>query len=268
MPRVDISTVSEMTNNKKQRIKELISRMPTLTEGQLYWLNRVIQIFDAPHRYDVFSSDIFDETTLENFGDALRIHHSFSVEPFSKDKFEYVLEKVLKMSGHDARLAPRGNRGHDITIDGCSVSLKTQADKNIREDKIWISKFMELGKGQWSDDPNDLIGLRSMFLEHLNQYDRILTLRTLHREPEWLYELVEIPKEIMTLAASGELEMKLESKQYPKPGYCYVRSSTGDDIYQLYFDGGSERKLQVKHLLKSSCTVHGAWKFFIPPEEF
>ena len=249
--------------DKKERIERLTTKIPALTEGQLYWLNRVVQIFDAPCTFNVLSSDIFDKSTLENFGDALRIHHSFSVEPFSKDKFEYVLEKVLKMSGRMASLAPKGNRGHDITIDGYTVSLKTQADRNINKDKIWISKFMELGKGQWSDDPNDLVNLRSMFLEHLNQYDRILTLRALDRGPEWHYELVEIPKQLMELASNGELEMKMNSKQNPKPGYCYVRSSAGEEIYQLYFDGGSERKLQVKHLLKNHCIVHGTWKFFI-----
>ncbi len=33
--------------------------------------------------------------------------------------------------------------------------------------------------------------------------------------------------------------------------------------FQLYFDGGTERKLQIKHLLKSLCVVHAEWKFDI-----
>jgi len=255
-----------VTEEKQQRIERLVKTIPSLTEGQLYWLNRVVQVFDSPHQFKIQSSDLLDETTLANFGDALRIHHSFSVEPFSKDKFEYVLEKVLKMSGHEALLAPKGNRGHDITIDGFPVSLKTQADKNIRENKIWISKFMELGKGKWGDDDDDLLVLRQMFMDHLKNYHRILTLRALKRAPQWCYELVEIPKVLMEEAKNGELEMKKGSKQFPKPGYCYVRTQEGEDIYQLYFDAGSERKLQVKNLLKSHCTVHATWDFFIPPE--
>lgn len=225
-----------------------------------------MSVFDSPSDFTVLASDIFDEITLENFGDALRIHHSFSVEAFTKDKFEYVLEKVLNMSGSSATLAPRGNRGHDIIIEGNSVSLKTQADKNIRADRIWISKFMELGKGQWTDNPNELVGLRDMFLEHMDQYDRILTLRALQRGPEWLYELVEIPKKLLMKASEGELEMKTDSRQMPKPGYCHVRSPEGEMIFQLYFDGGGERKLQVKNLLKSYCKVHGTWKFTVHPE--
>jgi type II restriction enzyme len=36
--------------------------------------------------------------------------------------------------------ASRTNRGHDITIEGVSCSLKTQADKGIKEDEIYIYK--------------------------------------------------------------------------------------------------------------------------------
>ena len=255
-----------MTNGQGTRIAELIEKIPQLTSGQLYWLVRTIRVFEAPHEFAVGASNIFNEKTFENFGDALRIHHSFSAEAFTKDKFEYVLEKILKMSGYDVELAPRGNRGHDITIAGDAISLKTQADKDIRVDRIWISKFMELGRGNWSDRPDDLIGLRGMFLEHMEQYDRILTLRALQRDPEWCYELVEIPKALLQKAAFGKLEMRTNSRQMPKPGYCHVRSSDGVDIFQLYFDGGTERKLQVKNLLKSYCIVHGTWRFVIPPD--
>lgn len=253
-----------MNGNTEERINELVRKIPSLTEGQIYWLDRVIRVFESPHSFRLERSDLFDQTTLENFGDALRIHHSFSVEPFSKDKFEYVLETVLNMSGHKANLAPKGNRGYDIAINGTPVSLKTQADRSIRQDKIWISKFMELGKGRWGDNPKDLIALRQLFLEHLKNYDRIFTLRALKRSPNWHYELVEIPKTLMLAAKSGELKMQMKSKQFPKPGYCYVRSRGGEETYQLYFDAGSERKLQVKNLWKKHCIVHATWNFLIP----
>ena len=255
-----------MTDDRQQRIRELVRKIPGLNAGQIYWLERVLRVFESQRNFQIVESDLLDQTTLENFGDALRIHHSFSAEPFSKDKFEYVLEKVLTMSGHDATLASRGNRGYDITIAGIKFSLKTQADSNIREDRIWISKFMELGKGHWGDDPKDLVPLRSSFLQHLRNYDRIFTLRALRRSPHWHYELVEIPKRLMLAAKNGDLQMRLKSKQYPKPGYCYVRSRKGEDLYQLYFDAGSERKLQVKNLQKSACKVHATWTFVIPQE--
>ncbi len=247
----------------KKRIESLVASVQRLSPGQFSWLERTVEIFRFPCHYTIFHSDLFDQEILENFGDALRIHHSFSVEPFSKDKFEYVLERVVNMSSERAKLASKGNRGHDITIDGIGVSLKTQANSRISEEKIWISKFMELGKGVWGDNPSDLERLLELFFAHLENYERIFTLRALKKAPDWIYEMVEIPKELLLRATTGALEMKTGSSQYPKPGYCYVRD--GDiDLYQLYFDGGGERKLQVKNLLKNRCIVHARWEFTIP----
>lgn len=255
-----------MTDDKLRLVESLISAIPELTTGQLHWLQRIITVFGAEHRYALNRSDLFDRTTLQNFGDAIRVHHSFSSEPFTKDKFEYVLVKVLNMSGHKAVLAPKTNPGHDITVDGVKLSLKTQADKGIKEEILWISKFMELGKGHWGDKPADLEGLRNQFILHLKSYDRILSLRSLLRGPQWKYELVEIPKQILSMAKDGEMEMMTSSRQLPKPGYCYVYNENGEALFDLYFDGGSERKLQIKNLRKEHCNVHAVWEFLIPEE--
>ena len=252
-----------MNRIDKERIESLIASVRELTPGQFSWLERAVQIFHCTHNFKIFNSDLCNEETLENFGDALRIHHGFSAEPFSKDKFEYVLERVISMSNKKAQLAPKGNQGHDITIDGVAVSLKTQANKGIQKEKIWISKFMELGKGSWGDDPEDLKQLLSLFIRHMKNYDRIFMLRALRKAPDWIYELVEIPKSLLLKARNGELVMKSNSTQYPKPGYCYVKEGE-KELFQLYFDGGSERKLQVKNLLKCHCILHAQWEFTIP----
>lgn len=255
-----------MTNDKLRLVESLIRAIPELTAGQLHWLQRVVEVFGAEHRFTLSQSDLFDEATLLNFGDAMRVHHSFSAEPFSKDKFEYVLVRVLNMSGHEAVLASRGNPGHDATVDGVRLSLKTQADKGIKADVLWISKFMELGRGHWGDSPADLEGLRNQFLAHMESYDRILSLRALRKSPQWKYELVEIPKQFLSMARHGTLEMMTGSKQFPKPGYCYVHEPNGESLFDLYFDAGSERKLQIKNLRKEHCIIHAVWEFVVPQE--
>jgi hypothetical protein len=255
-----------MTDDRLRLVQALVKLIPDLTFGQLYWINKVAKVFASEHKYSLNKSDIFDESALRDFGDAMRVHHGFSAEPFSKDKFEYVFVTTLKISGRTANLAPRGNPGHDATVDGVKISLKTQADKGIDEHHLWISKFMELGKGQWANNPSDLEGLRQQFFAHMKSYDRIFSLRALNKGPVWKYELVEIPKEILALAGSGRLEMKINSKQTPKPGYCYVHAQDGRKIFDLYFDGGGERKLQIKNLSKDHCRVHAVWEFFIPQD--
>ncbi|HVL69265.1 MAG TPA: hypothetical protein VM364_18555 [Vicinamibacterales bacterium] len=201
---------------------------------------------------------------VHRFGDALRLHHLFSHEPFTKDKFEHAMVAALNQTGHKATLAPRGNPGHDLTVDNERWSLKTQADRNIKRDTLHISKFMELGKGRW-ETVADLAGLRDQMLHHMRSYDRIFSLRCF-RTPmignviQFEYELVEIPKSLLLRAKDGELRLVESSKQTPKPGYCTVTGKSRLLLFQLYFDGGTERKLQIKELGKSSCTVHATWR--------
>lgn len=246
---------------EQRRIQELIGHLGYLTEGQIFWIEKVTEQFQRPFLFTLKDSDIFTEQFVQEFGDTLRIHHCFSNEAFTKDKFEYAMEQCFQMIGSSAQLATRGNPGHDITVQDQMFSLKTQADKNIKAYKIHISKFMELGTGAWGDDPNDLFELRDKFFIHLQSYDRIFTLRRIAKEPQLHYELVEIPKSLLLEAENGQFEMMINSKQSPKPGYCRVYDQAGIKKFELYFDGGTERKLQIKNLAKEYCVVHAEWRF-------
>ncbi len=248
------------------RIRELCEAIKDLTSGQIGWIETVVSRFNEPAIFTKTpSSDLVDDCFLQDFGDALRIHHSFSTEAFTKDRFEDALERVFNLCNgcSAAELAPKGNPGHDITIYGVPFSLKTQADKKIAINHIHISKFHELGKGNWSDKDEDLIGLRQQFFNHMRSYERILSLRRLDpaKTEHWRYELIEIPKKLLLKSANGQLETKHDSSQLPKPGYCHVNDKNGQNMFKLYFDGGTERKLQIKQLDKKLCIVHAEWKF-------
>ena len=208
-----------------------------------------------------FRDALVSDCVLQEFGDTLRIHHCFSNEPFTKDKFEHALVRVFGICGKAAQFARRGNPGHDVTIESVAFSLKTQAAANTRTDSIHISKFMELGKGEWGDRIEDLEGLRERFFSHLQRYERILTLRRIPRPSLQFYELVEIPKSLLLEAARGEFEMMFASSQHPKPGTCTVKDNEGNVKFQLYFDGGTERKLQIRSINKNLCMIHGTWEW-------
>jgi len=247
------------------RVDRLAIALRELTDQQLRMIETVVAQFRKPFIKIVgdSSSDIVSGRLLHDFGDVLRMHHCFSKEALSKDRFEYALEQTLNLCGITAALAAsRTNRGHDISIAGVPCSLKTQANKAIKEDEIHISKFMELGKGKWPSTANGMGRLRNMFLDHMRAYDRILTLRCLSRDPHcWRYELVEIPKPLLQEAARGKLEICAKTKQETHPGYCKVSDAEGRLKFELYFDAGSERKLQVRHLRKVLCKVHARWEF-------
>src|SRR5208283_606738 len=117
---------------REKRIASLAQALSGLSESQLMWTEGVIRQFQQkPELWADAKSDLITPCVLEMFGDALQIHHCFSTEALSKDRFEYALDRVLNRCGIPAVLADKCNPGHDITIRGVPFSLKTQADKGI-----------------------------------------------------------------------------------------------------------------------------------------
>jgi hypothetical protein len=217
---------------------------------------------------------VLTEESASFLGMQMKLHHAFTTSAFSKFAFEHGLFEGVRYSGGVAELARQGNPGYDIAIAGEKFALKTEAAKNSNINSVHISKWMELGKNAtWGNlekfdlgKEKVLIELAGEFVKHLGGYDRILVLRHLSGKKvgssfSRYYELIEIPKEILLECLNGRFELKMESRQFPKPGYCYVTNKYGNPIFSLYFDGGGERKLQIKHLDKSVCIKHASWEF-------
>jgi restriction endonuclease SmaI-like protein len=249
--------------------KETADQFRSLREEQR---QRVVGLIRALSRPRIITrkadSDFASEDFASRFADVLIAHHSAAKDPFSKEKFENELIGVLSKTGHKAEKVP-GQTARDISVDRHGWSLKTQADTGIEETEIHISKFMELGKGQWVTE-EDLPGLRDAMLHHMESYDRIFVLRCFIRSSRFSlpdrvkYELVEIPKDLLKKVTTGKFRMVEKSKQNPKPGYCTVTDENGDILFHLYFDGGTERKLQVTHLRMDACVVHATWDLELP----
>ena len=256
--------------NKEERITRLVTYLPKLTDGQLIWVERIVYQFTRPRKFTRLtkSNIIPNKFILEDFGDALRIHHCFTDEPFTKDKFEYVLVNIFNYYGLKAEKSKHNTPGADITINEERFSLKTQADRNLRLNFINIHKYMELGRGEWTDKKAHLKGLTEQFLNHLNNYERVIVLRNIGKptpaNPHWKYELIEIPKKLLEEINGGVYEMMNDSIQTPKPGYCRVFDKVNNSLkFELYFDGGSERKLKVNKIDKQLCIIHATWEFII-----
>jgi hypothetical protein len=246
------------TRARQESIATITRGLETLSPTQIDLVRNVVaKLATKTKGYRNPNSDFISDIGLRHIGDALLAHHSMSQRPLSKESFEHALEGALRRAGHQAQLAKRGNPGHDITVDGVAISLKTQADSSIKAGSLHISKFMELGSGAW-----ELPLLRDQFLLHMGSYQRMFQFRC-HRQGDtgYLYELVEIPLDLLREAEHATFEIREDSTQTPKPGYGYVYDAAGNLKFALYFDGGTERKLQIKHLRKDLCILHATWSF-------
>lgn len=245
-------------------VNTIANRLENLTDSQIEWIVAFIDQFGLPAEFARNNvSDVVSVAVLNSLGDLLRIHHAMSRQALTKAPFEYALEKALKRSGVSAELCSSAtNPGHDITIAGEKFSLKTEAASDIREQSLHISKWMEMGKGQW-DPPNVQL---PRFLAHLEGYERILTMRCLKRvENRYRYELVEIPKALLLEVSQENVRPAKKTKQATMPHHCDVYDDDGIRKFSLYFDAGTERKLQIKDLRKNLCVVHATWRFESAP---
>lgn len=154
----------------EKEIREIVEALRRLTPAQQTWVKSAIHAFGAACQFDrAPDSDVVTDAVLAFLGDRLLSHHAGSRQALSKDRFEFTFESALNASGIPAQLVKsRTNRGHDMTIRGIPVSLKTEAAANIKDESLHVSKWMELGRGEWK-----LPLLRDLFLEHMQSYDRI-----------------------------------------------------------------------------------------------
>lgn len=227
------------------------------------------------------SSDIATADFVDAFGDYIESHHAGSTRALSKENFEYAM--VASFNACDIPASKTESNtlaGQDIDVDGVAWSLKSEAAKNIKLDRIHISKFMELGQGAWATE-DDLEALRARMFDHLDRYDRIFTLRCIERGRDnanndtFTYELVEIPKSLFMRSQGVEIKFATGSKQTPVPASCFVpvdsrlpadgRKHLNNTLLELYFDGGTERKLQIRKIKKDQCIVHATWKITVTP---
>jgi hypothetical protein len=277
----------------KKDVFQLSEAVKTLTVSQQAWLSSFAQQFKLKYSFERHPAykpglerdavfNLVTETVLENIGDLLRIHHAMSRRALSKVPFEYAFEKALQLSNVPATLADSATHpGCDLVVAGERISLKTEASKGTKDYQIHVSKWMELGAGDWNPPEVQLPN----FFAHMEDYDRILSLRCLKvtgAEYDYSYELVEIPKALLLEAATGELVEAKKTKQATTPWTCRVldpvataealaayglkkgrKGKAPGPVYKfaLYFDAGSERKLQVKAIQKAHCIVHATWKF-------
>lgn len=246
--------------------RKLFSQIALLPAPDVRWVDDLVAgLLVETENWRSPSSDVINgDDGLHAFGNSLKVHHHlFSHEPFRREKFEFVLERVLKEMGREVQRATSRTEKWDIAVDGVRWSLKTQADEAIRADVVTVAKWMELGKGVWTDEIGELKKLRGLFFDHIEQYDRIFTLRCLTRlTPKyWHYELVEIPKKLLLGARRGEFEFGPRSETIPRSGHCTVTDRHGVVLFRLYFDGGGERKLWLKQLRMDKCVRHASWRF-------
>lgn len=206
------------------------------------------------------TSDICTSRFEESFQNRLVLYHALNEQPLTKKTFEYTFARSMKACGkHATVIDDPTNPGKDVVVDGVNFSLKTEAARNIRRSAITISKLMEARWIRNCRSGQDFLDhVHSRIVPHLQQYDRILTLRAFKQGDTLVhYYLVEIPKDL--LLACSQLTADAFRARTPNGSTSADVLKSSTRLFRLSLDGSVE-KVTVRNLNVSLCKTHGEWK--------
>ncbi len=238
-----------------------------LDDAQLEMLGEMAEALRAPCQVRVDpSSDLAGGKFSDYFLNRLKIHHATSEEKFKKASFEYAFIAAARYSGVSAnKTKSQTFQGADAAVDGVRWSLKTEASAKISKSTIGVSKFSEARWIRDCETPSDFAReCVPRFLRHLDEYDRIATLRAFSMGPELVrYELIEIPKSLLVRVADlGEDDFTPRTKNGGSS--ALVRDSSGI-AFKVVLDGSVE-KVTLSRLPVKRCRFHSSWTVPTIPE--
>lgn len=216
-------------------------------------------------RCELLNDTFIDERHLWHLGETFARLQANLDAPVTKTLFERTLRFAFQDAGAAVSMpSDRNHAGHDITIDGVRISVKTEAERAMGRDTMRISKLMEAVWSKNFTSTDDVAAAVARVLEHLAGYERIIMLRVFHRPDVFEYELIEIPRAL--LMRIGELRAEDftpltangSTRAIIRPSANATRSRGADVQFRLIFDG-SDNKVTIKSLRTELCITHARW---------
>lgn len=202
---------------------------------------------------------ITNDTFLKDFTLRLQLHHALNSERLSKKPFEYAFRRSCEVAGFKAKLSNNPTtRGADLIVDTTRFSLKSTAAKQMPKNSLKISKFAE---ARWIRDCSTkeeyAKKLIEKFSDHLTQYDYVVYLRSFNNNDHYIYQLINIPKNLLALVLSispndfeektdkGNISAKIKYKE--------------TNAYTVTLDGSVE-KITLNSIKLNLCEVIAEFK--------
>jgi len=141
---------------------------------------------------------------------------------------------------------------HDLLVGSVRLSIKSETGRATKANAVSITKLCTTETGDWNAD-----FLVSHAIAHLGRHDRMLMLRAVWDEPAFVYQLLEIPLDLLR---------RMQAVSFAPVGTRSGRRSLAADImdgeerlYRVHFDG-ADGKCQIHNLLVGRCRMLRGWR--------
>ena len=253
-------------HEKRDDIADVVRTLSRLTPTQVEVVKAIIDRFADEQVNEHCRDDFLTREAFEYFSIRLAAHHAYSSTVLKKENFEHILQQSFLRAGIPAtRAESMTERGADLTAGNVTLSLKTEAARNLRLDSITISKLMEAAWIKGITSTEDIPErVAAMVMPHFSNYDRIFILRSYpdrERDGSIRYDLREIPKTVLarvkhlrpedftplTRTRTTSAEVKIEGRR----------------AFKFRLDG-SDDKLTINYLDVAFCPLHAWWSLAAP----
>ncbi len=198
-------------------------------------------------------SPFADPRFESEFTTKLLTHHCFMGAPLFQESFDSAFLSACAQAGLKTEEAPAGTRFWDADVAGRKLSLKSSKARDLRIEKLHISKLTEAA---WIQDCRTARSRRDKTLELFHEYcdevNAVVQLRYFGERK--LYELVEIPVSMFTQIRG----VGLSSFDSDGPTINIPIGKTPPD-FTLKLDR-SDAKITLANINKALCRVHGTWQ--------
>lgn len=243
----------EPNRERREELEALLSR---LNEAEVARLIEIGNSMIAPIEERVAADgDLLRPEFVAEFRSRLQIHHATQDSPLDRLGFENAFLAASRAAGLEAVEAPsRTTRFYDVTIAGERFALKTEGAKDMKADRLHISKLSEAA---WIQDMRSARLRYEKAMEFVDAFlavvDRMFVLRYYRASAIPHYELVEIP-----ITHFERIKMTSVSDFDSDAPRIKIADGSGD-IMEFHIDR-SDSKITIGKIEKSQCIVRAEWK--------
>lgn len=252
--------------DKRDDIADVVSTLQQLTPTQVDVVKAIIDRFADEQVSEHCRDDFLTREAFEYFSMRLAAHHAYSSSVLKKENFEHILEQSFIRAGIPAARADSMTEGGaDLKAGNVTLSLKTEAAKNLKLDSITISKLMEAAWIKGITSTEDIPErIATMVVPHFANYDQIFILRSYpdkERPDAIRYDLREIPKAVLSLVSDLQPE-DFSPLTRTRTTSAEVKMD-GRRAFKFRLDG-SDDKLTINYLDVGLCPLHAWWSLAAP----
>lgn len=233
----------------------LINQIQMLSPAKQRQLMEITQALAEPIRADInWAAGLVTEEFADEFTSRLQLHHATHSKELQRTAIEDAFRAASLAAGRSVSPPMSATeRFIDEIINGEGVALKGSAAKDIKEDRVHISKLCEAA---WIQDVRGSVqraeAAKNQIKMYLDAVDKIYQLRVIPNTRQWIYQLVEIP--VSLFEPILQLDKNLFAPDGPR-----IEVTDSQGLCMVFILDRSDSKITIGRIPIERCIVHGRW---------